>query len=162
MPTRTYDFIGSVTTAGNTSIFSFTNIPQQYSDLVMTGVGYTPASDGLVFLELNLDTTAGNYQSTIIGATRNPNGSTTINSTGVNNRAGATYSSGQTSFTCNFMSYSSNGLTKTSLVQMTTGYESSDLNNIIWANTTPITSISFTASQVLSNNTTFTLYGIVG
>ena len=73
----TYDFIASQTTSGTATSVTFSNIPQNFTDLEFTIVGTTTHSDngGRLYIRMNGDSSAS-YSGTWMGGT----GSTTTSS----------------------------------------------------------------------------------
>jgi len=157
---------------GGSASVSFTNIPQDYTDLVLkTSTRQSGASSATTIrMGFNGDTGANYSYRFLQGAGSSSatssfgnNATNTSNETIVNNGAGATasiFASGEicinnyTSF--NFKSWLSDSVQENNA---TTAY--SRISAGLWNNSSPITSISLVDSEgSFIQNSTFTLYGI--
>lgn len=152
--TPTYVLLNQITLAAASSSVTFSNIPQNYGDLVLVMNGAATSSQGNNYLYFNGDTSAGNYS-----YVRIVNG-------GSETASNPTVSDVSTSFvnlvTVDIFDYSASDKHKTRL-----SISSNPTSTILayasrWANTAPVTSITF-AAQNSGNwaiNTSFYLYGV--
>ena len=169
MSIETMTKLGSITVgAGNSATsFSFLNIPQEYTDLVVklsgrTAAGGTADAIGLFFNTLQ----ANRVRITLVG-----NGTTASSDTSTYRDVGAFSGSTSTSNTFNNSSiyianYSSN-LFKSFSAETIRENNSSDaaiaLISGLWSDTRPITSMtidSSSAGAAFAQHSTFTLYGV--
>lgn len=157
----TYTTIATTTLGSATSSYTFSSIPQTYTDLVLIGVPATSNTQG-IFMRFNSDG-GNNYSYTQMWA---PNGSAgyTERQSGVNhiNLHTATTTVGQNMFTANIMSYSGTSTNKTVLSSSRDGGNVRRyVDSQVWRNNSAVTSITLLAeANNISAGTTFTLYGI--
>jgi hypothetical protein len=160
----TYEPIATTTTSGNSSLVTFSSIPQTYTDLILV-MQVGTSNSGYVIVRANGDTdSASNYGNTYLLG----NGS--AGSSGTNGGLSGFYSSfGITSSsTLNFIStmqilnYSNTTTFKTALTR--DNLASSGVEAIVACrrSTSAITSLGIqgTAFATFTNGSTFTLYGI--
>ena len=156
----TYVKIASYTSSGVNS-FTFSNIPQGYTDLVIVFNGSISAFD-FIYVQYNGDSGA-NYSGTILtgtgasaGSSRH-SGSTYLQAigwvTGIQNNANSIL---------NIQNYSSSTIYKTLINRTNDATNGTQTYVGLWRNTAPITSITFTGvnSRTILSGSTFTIYGI--
>lgn len=152
--TPTYVLLNQITLAAASSSVTFSNIPQNYGDLVLVVNGAGTSAQGNNYLYFNGDTTAGNYS-----YVRLINGGSAAASN-------PSISDVSTSFvnlvTVDIFDYSASDKHKTRL-----SISSNPTSTILayasrWANTAPVTSMTFAAlnSGNWATNTSFYLYGV--
>lgn len=171
-PTPTYTKIGAQTLTGNSTSVTFSNIPQNFTDLVIIVSGVGAVQDGYSILcqvgNTSIDT-GSNYSTTRIGGngTATSSGRATAASyMRLQNLTGQSTTSGNvTNLLINFMNYS-NGTTFKSVInranQTNGSYPGVELLINLWRNTSPINIIQlfpFTGAS-FATGSTFTLYGI--
>jgi len=161
---KTHIKIASQTLSSNTASVTFSNLPKNYTDLILQ-VNYSlTVSNSSLFIRLNGDT-GSNYSHVRVSST----GSAASSGRGNNaNQARITAdvtaqgSSTRQTITLNLMNYSNNTTYKTWLnrynseggVEAYTG---------LWRNTNPITSLEikgFDGTAIIQSGSIFTLYGI--
>ena len=168
------DSLGSVAVTSATSAITFTNIPQNYTNLEIRIVGKSTranSSGSTVFTTVNSDTTATNYRGQYVVATH---GSSTVTSgplaqdagyylyTGLAQGANATNQ--VTANITTIFDYANTNKYKTSRTILgednnTTGY--SGVYQCLWMNTAAITSLSFIIlSYTWAIGSKISLYGI--
>ena len=156
----TYVKIANYTATGSIASYTFSNVPQGYTDLVLVVNmnGNTAANPGIQF---NGDT-GTNYSSTVLdGYTNNTAVSFRYtSSTRIYSHNGGSTSNGVwTTFIANISNYSSSAVYKSTINR----YSSLEVSLAagIWRNTSPITSVTVTTdSNTYATGSTFTLYGI--
>lgn len=157
----TYEPIGTYTAPSSVASYTFSSIPQTYTDLVLIANGAISAN-GDVGLRFNGDT-ATNYGYTRIYG----NGSATAcdkNST-TDYIPGASWYSATTNNTAciHIMNYTNTTAYKPTLMRGNSTSTMVSFVNGIWASTAAITSVTVISpggSTTYSAGTTFTLYGI--
>lgn len=156
----TYVKIASYTTTGATSSYTFTNIPQGYTDLVLVTAGVGSGTENLECY-INGDT-GNNYSFTYLygdgttaGSSRNANTNRVVVG-----RLGTTTSHG----IAHFQNYSSAQMNKSVLTKKGKGNEIVMFFSNIWLNTSPITSLQIfgagSPAKTMSAGYTISLYGI--
>jgi hypothetical protein len=173
----TYTKIASTTYASAASSYTFSNIPQQYTDLIL--VTNTRAQTGQasydirIYLNLNGDMSSGLYHGTVMYGTGvniasyRETGRNQVDNT----KQTSTQSSGEFSpFIYNIMNYSNPNIFKHVIQRANTSlntestYNGPGLGITTWRNKAPITSIIVQAAGGASNGfaagSTLTLYGI--
>lgn len=161
----TYTPIASYTVASAAASYTFTSIPQTYTDLVLTMNTVPNGSGGGTFL-INNDTSS-NYSYTVLAGLDTTGYA--ISYRGSSLSAGGWLSSGAALTDSNnthfnvmhFMNYSSSSVYKTIISKEHPGqfgYVGSWIS--MWRSTSPITSITLQLSSSFGAGTTFTLHGI--
>jgi hypothetical protein len=173
----TYTKIASTTYASAASAYTFSNIPQQYTDLIL--VTNTRAQTGQasydirIYINLNGDQTSGLYSGTVMHGT----GVNAISyrETGRNqvdnSKQTSTQSSGEFApFIYNIMNYSNPNIFKNVIERTSTSlnteatYNGPGVSVVLWRNLNPVTSLTVQSAGGASNGfaagSTLTLYGI--
>tara|TARA_R110000782_G_scaffold145544_2_gene238331 strand:- start:647 stop:1129 length:483 start_codon:yes stop_codon:yes gene_type:complete len=157
MATETYIPLAAITLAAGGSALFFTEISQDYSDLVLVCENSTGGSNGNFQCRFNGDS-GSNYHTVSIQGT----GSSA--STGDYQSAefsGQSTSSGRALNSIQIIDYSATDKHKAFLFRGNSSYSSrADVGR--WADTTAITSISITTNQTWDIGSTFKLFGIHG
>ena len=156
--TPTYVLLNQITLAATSSTVTFSNIPQNYGDLVLvTSATYSGASQGFFYLDFNLDTNNSNYSRVDMYG----NGSG-FSSAAFANLIPMTLSSVQSLNITQVMEYSATDKHKTILTRNNTNTDTFALAGR-WANTAATTSLRFRAYGAYSFaiGSTFSLYGLV-
>lgn len=153
----TYTPIASQTLGSSASSVNFTNIPQNFTDLIIVGSGAASAQIDLNFT-FNSDT-GSNYSRTYMLGT----GSSTISGRDLNGTSVAVGSlnTGQSNFIVNINNYSNTATNKTILQRA--NQPQAVVNTIVglYRSTSAITSITMTAAGgTISSGSTFNLYGV--
>jgi len=156
----TYDQIATTTFGSTTQSYTFSSIPQTYTDLVLSFNGKSDAN--IWNIRFNGDT-ASNYANSWIGANgANPYKSYDYPTNQIYPNPHA-YVNMVGSGIMNIMSYTGSGqktvLSKLS-ISNTSGSGGVELHNGIWFNTAAINSITVTQTNMLAG-TTISLYGIL-
>ncbi len=159
----TYTPIATTTLSSSASSYTFTSIPQTYTDLVLVCQAKTASSSQDIQMQVNGDT-ASNYSFTFMGG----NGSVTGSSRASNQTAltGDAYGYvNATDFNLsihNFMNYSNTTTYKTVISRSNNAAVGVDGLVNLWRSTSAINSIKvfLTSSINLATGCTFTLYGI--
>lgn len=152
--TPTYVLLNQITLAASSASVTFSSIPQNYGDLVLT-VNGTANTNQSCAIYLNEDTTAANYfraeaggdgSSIFFGNVSTPNWMTMTTSPCTNILQLMDYSSS---------SKHTSGVARSSYASATL------INGIRWGNTAPVATIRVQAnSGTFSADTVFSLYGI--
>ena len=168
---KTFTKVATQTLTSTSSTVTFSNIPQNYTDLriVISGNQYTSASYGAYRLRFNSDS-GTNYSSTYIYGDGTTAYSARATSATSGTSAGlVTTTLGGSQFTLHLMNYSNSTTYKTILARGSEpsgvgGYNATATVNL-WRNTAPITTITlaigggFPDFSFISGST-FSLYGI--
>ena len=166
----TYSKISSVTVgSGGSSSIDFIAIPQNYTDLVVkaslrTGTG------GIGSYQLTFNSSSSGYSERLIYGTGSAAGSALQNSstyiwwgfnTNQNGSTSSTFASNEI-YIPNYTSGNYKSLSADSVTENNSTGATAYLNAGIWANTSPITSITFDIEQaaLFLEHSTFHLYGI--
>jgi len=157
---RTYEPIATVTATGSSTSFSFTSIPQTYTDLIVVFVGF--ATTGNFFIRVNSDTSAI-YSQTSLRGTGSVAG--TSRETGQQNVYIGDFVADPISTISNavmhFNNYSNATTFKTFLFRGNNSAKFTDITAGLWRSTAAITGISVHSSGANLNSTSVaTLYGI--
>ena len=162
MPKKTYVQLNSIILAAESSSVTFSNIPQNYRDLVFSMNGQTGSNANVIY-RINSDSGTNYSHVHMTGSTGASSGAGTFA------EAYATYGSALSGtrfiVNLNILDYSTtdkhkislvrNGYTNLSSVQMV------EAQAIRWINTSAITTIVFsTNAGSFASGSTFTLYGI--
>jgi len=157
MATKTYIPIASITLGSTTSSVTFSNIPQNYRDLVLL-VEHTSTQTGETFFKFNNDT-GSNYHRVFVDAR---NGST---STSIQTQMSAFYAPAgdRTTGIMNILDYSKTDRHKTSIIRFGNATYTVQPHGQRWANNAAITEINLDPNSGSYNTgSTFSLYGIEG
>jgi hypothetical protein len=182
VPVGAYESIATFTPSGSTGTVTFSSIPQNYTHLQLriqargtSGAGGYYTS---VAVNLNGDTTAGNYYYHIIGGNGanavSPSPGSGYSQNGLINIPNALNTSnvfaGAIIDIPDYSSYVKNKTLRSlngADLNNTSGFPYSGaifLSSMLWKNTAPITSITFTADATYSTNfangSSFALYGV--
>ena len=160
MPTNTYVALATYTIPTAVASYTFTSIPQGYTDLVLVASGNGTDID--ISARINGDT-GTNYSRTVLMG----NG-TTATSTRNSNLAffrlnqDAYWTSGSKAATfANFMNYSNTNVFKTIIGRSNNASVGVDSTVTLWRSTAAITSLElYTSSGTIAAGSTFSLYGI--
>lgn len=151
----TYTPIASMTLTAITANPTFTNIPQGYTDLVISA---QPGVTGDFRFRINGDT-AGNYSDFwLIGDGTNAVSYKLLSNTGI----GLNYASNSTgrAITVNIMNYSNATTHKSTITKTGHGNSAVELAYGCWRSTAAVTSITFAGTNSYPVGATFALYGI--
>lgn len=169
MAVSTYNAIGSVTLSSAQTSFTFSNIPQIYTDLLLVSsvkLSATPGTDVLMRFNndaVGVDGTNGNYSTTVMYGNGSAAGSTRLtNYTKIyTDYYGAPDTTNNHVNTINIMNYS-NSTTYKSAIMRANSTIGTDANIASWRSTAPITSVTLFLSTATSfaAGTTFNLYGV--
>jgi len=169
----TYNFIASQTVSGSsTATITFSNIPQNYTDLVLVSNARSSRSgfvSSTLVAAFNGDTSSARYSQTLLygtGSSASSARTTSGNYTGIIVDYVPAASSADGSLgtaVTQIMNYSSNNMYKTWLTKSGDGTDHNMGASVeLWQSNNPITSIAI--SEILGNyitsGSTFTLYGI--
>ena len=152
--------IQSATLTASASSFTFNNIDQTYTDLVLVISGAAAGgTGGNVWLQFNGDTSSSLYSRTRVlgdGSTPSSERQASISHVTVGDAANGE----PIGMTINLFQYS-NFTSNKSLLSRSYSSNYVSLYTGLWRNTAPITSITFTmGAQNIAAGTTFNLYGI--
>lgn len=155
--TPTYVLLNQITLAAASSSVTFSNIPQNYGDLVLVVDG---TANSLRSLLLNFNSDSSSSYSYVLAY---GNGSTTLS---LNGTAGSitqgALDTSQTNNIYQIMDYSATDKHKTVLIRYNSGATSLQMSAERWAKTEGIHTILCTISNGVANiGTTFSLYGLV-
>jgi hypothetical protein len=160
MPKKTYTQINSVTLASSSGSVTFSSIPQNFRDLVLTINGSGINASGVIHLMyFNSDFTDSNYSSVrVYGA-----GGTATSDSAASPRIGNIYANNRNFVHVQIMDYSVNDKHKTYLAK-----NSMFAGDIViteagrWANAAAVVGLRVNPNSGYTYNagTTFTLYGI--
>ena len=159
----TYDPITSLTLSSAVSSYTFNNIPQTYTDLVLVAIAQRGLSNsgGAGTLTLNGDT-GSNYSSTILYGDSGAAYSYRWSNQTVMYGAFAAGDSENNINVISFLNYSNATTYKTVLSRMgwvnTNGRVTAGVN--LWRSTAAITSITLSAANNIASGSTFALYGV--
>ena len=160
----TYSPVASQTLSASASSVTFSNIPQDYTDLVLIASFSSAAADNDVRCTVNGDT-GSNYSYTRISGS---------GSTATSGRASTTYipsyfvigtSTNPQTIIWNMMNYSNSTTYKTILSRISAADKELSAEVALWRNTAPITSVTFTnagnnSPAQFASGSVFSLYGI--
>jgi hypothetical protein len=156
--TPTYVLLNQITLAAASSSVDFSNIPQNYGDLVMVVNASTTSGGAVVFARFNSDS-GSNYSAVFMDA--NGSSASSGTSSGTQARMGVTYSTRGVN-TFHFQDYSAVDKHKTILTRFLNPANVLGANAVRWASTSSILSISYyPESTTFTVGSTFSLYGIV-
>ena len=158
---KTYDPIATTTLGSSTASYTFSSIPQTYTDLVLIINGTASAANGVKFRVNGLSTNI--YGCTVLYGTGSTAGSYRAGTAGTYNTYGSNLpTSNNGTIISNFLSYSNTTTFKTTVSRADPSSGDTTAAVSISATTDAITSITslFDTSATFSAGTTFTLYGI--
>lgn len=170
MATGTYTQIANITLSGTASSITFSNISQDYTDLILVTRHTHAANYGLIGLRFNSDSASNYYYVLMSGMSWNAPYSY-ANSSGDSfmavNQTGTDTGAVLMSVT-NIFDYSKTDKQKTALSRLS-GFSGDTWSNAItarWASTNAVTSITVgnwagTYTQGFAAGSTFALYGVV-
>ena len=157
----TYASIASTTLGSGVSTYTFSSIPQTYTDLVI--VIYTATSTGAYCnIRFNNDSSTTYYQVSMEGLSSGPISEKTSSTYFVCNWHGAAFSSSTRwcSYYGHIMSYSNTSVKK-NLMGQWNGNGEVDVAHGTWPSTAAVSSLTvFTPSNTFASGTTISLYGI--
>ena len=165
MPSGTYVPIATTTLGSTAATYTFSSIPQTYTDLVLI-MNMVPSGSGAGQFTVNGDTTASYSHTALVGLETSGSG-VSFNASNLtfgnwlSSGAALTNSSNLHFDVLNFMSYSSTSVYKTILNKENPGqfgYVGAWINQ--YRKNDAITSITMIAETSFLSGTTFTLYGI--
>lgn len=156
---KTYIKIASQTLSAGATTISFTNIPQNYTDLILVAdCRYTSSTNW--YLRLNNSSTS--LYSKVSMYAYGSSASSAINSNQtesyINVANGS--SSDPNNFVISFQNYSNTNIFKTYLIRENMPTQAVSATNGLWRSTAPITQIDLTLYQSSTSGATFNLYGI--
>ena len=157
MPTATYIALANLTLGSADAEVEFSSIPATYRDLVLVINADTASSGNAGKIQINGDTTVGNYTSVrMVGSS----GGASSNTNGETIRWEVSAASNNL-IIVNFMDYSATDKHKTVLVRANANGAAVEASANRWANTNAITSFKVYYGYNFSAGATFALYGIV-
>ena len=163
---KTYTRIASQTTTGSVQTVTFSNLPQNFTDLVCV-MQVVSSSSNTLFMRFNSNT-GSNYSATRLSGS----GTSAVSDRDSNatygllsNYAYPTSTAGNTNTILQIPNYSNTTTNKTFLVRSNSAGAGVDAIVGLWRQTSAIDSISFstngfTSSTSISSGSTFTIYGI--
>ena len=155
---RTYSTIATTTFGSAQASYTFTSIPQTYTDIVLIA-NLLPVSSARVKLRVDGDS-GSNYSNTILAG----NGTTAASSRFPGTEIDLYYyslPSGWSNYICNFQNYSNTTTFKTILSRGNSPAHETLANVGLWRSTSAIDSIQiFSGVGNFDTGSTFTLYGI--
>jgi hypothetical protein len=165
MSTPTYTLLNQITLAAATSSVTFSNIPQNYGDLVLV-VNYAPTTNtDSPYFQVN--NSAANYSVVwMLGGSGN---TTSSGSSGPRAQipilfaVGATVADGSNNVIFQIMDYAQTDKHKSMLIRANSNTNEVAASTARWADTSAITSVSLSStalSSTLKAGSTFSLYGI--
>lgn len=159
---KTYDPIASTTLTSNQTDVEFTNISQNFTDLILVKWGLQNAGTNMVMqVGNNTYDTGSNYSGTQVFG----NGSSALSDRFANDtRWFVNFSNSNTNAItsiCQIMNYSNTTTNKTMIVRNSDGSFYASAYVFLWRSTSAINRIRMTiGSSGLLSGSTFTLYGI--
>lgn len=153
MPTPTYTPLANITLSSTTSSISFSNISQNYADLVLIVYQTAVATVNEMQILLNSDT-GNNYNRVYF------EGSGSASSINSNTMVVGPYGTGIGTTICNFIDYKATNKHKTAIARANSA-GSAKMTASRWASNSAITSITCSMPvNSWSAGTSFALYGI--
>lgn len=162
MPTPTYDAISSSTLSATSTSFTFTNIPQNYTDLVLEMVAYLSSATQSGTIIINSVTSNSYNQTYMSGSGSAASGGTT----GDRGNLPIEYINGFSNssfgfYSLNFQNYASPNMFKTVFGRGGEAGMGSNATVTVFRSTNPITSLLIaTSSGSYVPGSRFSLYGI--
>lgn len=165
MPTKTYKPIATATLSSTAAEYTFSSIPQTYTDLVLI-MNLVPNGSGSGTFTVNGDTGSNYSYTALVGLETTGSGvsfrdSNLTSGYWLASGAALTNSANLHFDILNFMNYSSTSNYKTIINRESPGqfgYLGAWVN--MWRSNSAITSITMKAATSFLSGTTFTLYGI--
>ena len=153
----TYTPIATNTLSSAASTVTFSSIPGTYTDLVIVHQGTAVTTAAVINMELNSDTTAGNYSLTFMYG----DGTSAASGRYTGDKmVGRNYIAQQNNI-LQIMNYSNSTTYKTTLSRSNSAGNLTQALVSLWRNTAAVTSIRlFVGAGNFDTGTTFTLYGI--
>ena len=162
---KTYVKIASQTSSSAFGAVTFSNLPQNYTDLYLVlsvRANATPSSFG-TGIRFNSDT-GSNYSRTVIYGYGSVGRTSDSNQTRIFVSSGTTTTSQFNVIRLNIMNYSNGSMYKTVIGRNDDKADVSSITSALWRNTSPITSITVTPfddnATGFAAGTTLTIYGI--
>lgn len=156
---RTYEPIATTTLGSTATSYTFTSIPQTYTDIVLIS-NVLPASDARVKLRVNSDSSS-NYSYTSVAGNGSITQSGRVSSYTELDLFWLALPSGWSTYISNFQNYSNTTTFKTILNRGNSPAVETTATVGLWRSTSAISSIQiFTNAGNFAIGTTFTLYGI--
>jgi hypothetical protein len=159
----TYTPIATTTLSSNASSYTFTSIPQTYTDLILIAVPLATSNGQASFIRVgngSIDS-GSNYSMTALGG--NGTSATSIRRTNATEYAVEYLPAADTTskdiIMVHFMNYSNTSVYKTFLSRSGNASYGTDATVGLWRNTAAINQISIT-SGAYATGSTFSLYGI--
>ena len=160
--TPTYTLLNQITLAATASSVTFSNIPQNFSDLVVQLSATTNTSVNLGLFRINGDS-GSNY--VMAGMRGNGSGVASYGLTTTNayfDYAGDTAANTITTSVIHFLDYSAVDKHKMTLTRQSNANDVVEAMCQRWASTSAITSLTFYwNSGLINSGSTFSLYGVV-
>jgi hypothetical protein len=165
MGVPTYLPIATISISSPVNTVSFTNITQQYRDLILvSSLIYPTSAIQNARMTFNNDSASTSYKLNYIDGYA-PGSTGTGNDNGGNfsiHYAGTTVSTNPSNSIANFMDYSVTDKHKSGIIRYNSANSGTGIYGIRYASNSPITSMQIYAQNSLSwqSGTTFTLYGV--
>lgn len=160
MATATYKPIATTTLASNASSYTFSSIPQTYTDLVLV-CNVTNTASGYFGGKINADS-GSNYSDTIVWGATNAESFRYTGTSSSRFGYSTTANSSKKTVIVNFMNYSNTATYKVMATEAgDTGAAGAAIS--LYRSTSAITSIEvfFSDGASIASGSTFTLYGIL-
>lgn len=158
MPTKTYVPIATTTLGSAAASYTFSSIPDTYTDLILIYQSTTAPTATYIGLRFNSDT-GTNYSSTTMYGETSAGSARTTNNNNMRMVNAGNYANNM--MTCSIMNYSNSTTYKTAIARNSVAGNGTYAQVGIWRNTAAITSvIVYGDSGNLASGTTLTLYGI--
>lgn len=162
MPTPTYRPIATFTASGGESSVTFSGVPSNFRDLVITFDAYPTAGDSSINVAFNDDTATANYPAVYMYGTGSTYAAGTLNSNGIQTAYMA--SGGKSHISLQIFDYSATDKHTVTLARQ------SDIDGWVaawsgrWASTAAVTkiNISFAQARTWNAGSTINLFGIEG
>jgi hypothetical protein len=156
--TPTYVLLNQITLAAASSSLTFSNIPQNYGDLILQGVAPSSSTGTGVYFRFNADT-GSNYSYVRAFGTGSSTSSTSATETsglyGVHDTTSG-------AFSLQIMDYAQTDKHKTALSRADGITQNTNMITTRWANTNAVTSVLLsTGGGSFAVGSTFSLYGLV-
>ena len=153
--TPTYILLNQITLAAASASVTFSNIPQNYGDLVLVADHPNTASLNEMILLINGDTGANYSRVFMEGRASVGTAAQTQNKAYV-----GAYGTARATLVCHIMDYSATGA-HTTMIARGDSVDGTKATAVRWANTDAITSIQVAMDSInLPTNTSISLYGI--
>jgi hypothetical protein len=158
----TYEKIATTTLSSTASDITFSSISGTYTDIVLSLYHSSSATTGLIYLELNSDSTNNNYSNVRMIADSGGNSSDISASANNVNQRFISWGRTERAITIvHFNNYSNTTATKTLLIRNSNVSGQVTLASVLWRNNNAITQIKIiNQSSTFTTGTIATLYGI--